>query len=354
MNEVLVLFKSPARERIEIIVGYVAGVAAVAALRHFTDLPHPVTAAGFLAAFLAVLILDTWRLRHSGTMLPAAEVNKRRAQSIARQSAILSVAEMAIIFVILVGTISVIIPDGPVSDALADDLSQPWLLALTAAGGIYVGWIKTRREKRFAEHNGCKTARSLPERLARWRGAFDIFGAISIGIGILAALSFYFQPRPVELHSLLFTTDGTVLAAVSGIVSGLTVLILVRMGTKVKPTSKNTGFMNALRSGAIMGVLFWGVPMAIFFVAMESIAVVVISTSATLHLPATMGAGLTARSFTESLLLLPQLLSLTFGMAIAGGLAFGLLLGPFLWALMRLSLRIGSGHQPTGEDLRPQ
>jgi hypothetical protein len=354
MNEILLLYKSPALERMEIVTAYIAGVSVVAALRHFTDLPHPVTAAGFLATFLAVLILDTWRLRHSGTMLPAAEVNKRRSQYFARRSTILSIAETTGAFVILVGTISLIMSDGTFSAALADYLQLPWLLAFLLAGGIYVGWRKTRRENRFAQQNKFKGTASLPERIARWRGAFDVFAAVSIGIGILSALSFYFRPPPVALHSLLFTTDGAVLATIAGIVSGLTVLILVRMGTKVKPTSKNAGFMSALRSGAIMGVLFWGVPMAIFFVALESIAVVVISTSATLHLPATIGASLTARSYTESLLLLPQLLSLTFGIAVPSGLAFGLLLAPSLWALMRLSLRVGGGHQPTGKDMRAQ
>ena len=146
MAEVLTLYKSPAQQRGESIAAYVAGVLAAAALRTYTELPHA-AAVGLIVAFIVVRILNTWRLRHAGGLLPAAETAKRRSEDLARQNAAVSFVTKAVGFVILMSTIMPTMSDGSIAQALREESSEPWLLALMVAFGCLVSWDRVHLER---------------------------------------------------------------------------------------------------------------------------------------------------------------------------------------------------------------
>ncbi len=153
MAEVLTLYKSPAQQRGESIAAYVAGVLAVAALRTYTELPHAVSAVGLIVAFIVVPILNTWRLRHAGGLLPAAETARRRSEDLARQNATVSFVTKAVGFGILMTTIMLATSDGSIAQALREELHEPWLLALMVAIGGLVGWNRVQLERSIVKED---------------------------------------------------------------------------------------------------------------------------------------------------------------------------------------------------------
>lgn len=343
MADILVIYRSPLQVRLETVVAYLAGILAVAALRTYTELPHAATAVALVGSFLLVPILNAWRLRHFGVMLPAAEARKRRSQDISRQSGIVSFVAYACGFMILVGTIILIMPTGSILNSVNELLNEPWLLVLLAGAGCCVAWRQVRRERRFVESDGIKVT-SLSERVSKWRAAFNIFAGVSVAMGILAGVGFSLYPN--SAHPF-FGLSPAVIATISvgaGLLGGLIVFSFVHLGMRSTQMPKGNGFAINLGHAVVMGALFWGVPMAVFFAVLEIGAVLVTSPITTASKLLTIGS-FAGKSLIVGLLIQCQLLSLTVGMAIIGGIVFGLMLGPFLWAAMRLSIQSNRGQQ---------
>ncbi|HEX4079878.1 MAG TPA: hypothetical protein VHX61_13510 [Rhizomicrobium sp.] len=282
------------------------GLAIAVALRHWTNLPHVISALGLLAGFLISSL--AWRvLKGPRNAMPMADVLSRNRGVLEKWNIFYSIAEQLCQLVVVVGTIIFLSSNLTVSEWAAFSASHSYLflglVGIFLLAAAFSGSQQKRRIRRVLAQANRDPPSAIAARTAKWKPALYGIAAILFMLGCMAT----------------FAASRFPWASIAGLFSSALILcglwaasVTHRMGSQ----------KNIFQTAIIGGLFFWGIPMGIFFWALGVIEF--LARSGIRHTPVV-----------EILARMPKfLLGMTptvFAIAEAGGLGFGLFIGLYSW-----------------------
>lgn len=281
MKERLVVYKTIAQRRAEYAVGTGLGIAVALGVRLVTPVAAPLLLVIILDVLLLVVVINTRRLALRGApMLPSEEIDKRRWAEIAGRRAAFTIGEWVAGFMLLLAGVFVLV-DG--ISAFDPDLLPIYLLFPIA--GFLAGWRRVRMARAKMES---EAPPAIDPYVLRFYGVLAV--ALASGVGI----------------SFLMPASWRLFAVLGGMLIGFSAMPAKRVRA-LQASRKKSGPDGDFVGAMGWGVVLWGVPMALFFVALIPIQV-----DDLLHRP-------------------PLKLVLMAGATVAIALAMGFVFGALMW-----------------------